>query len=53
MIIVWIVLSVIIIYMIVETITSMWLNSGIEEEHTKGKWSFINIRKKFAKKKAS
>ena len=53
MLFVWIFLSVFIFFIIVETATSMWLNSGIEKEGTASKWSFKNIQEKFVKKKAS
>ena len=47
MFIVWIVLSVLILFIIVETATSMWLNSDTEKISMKTKWSFKAIQGKF------
>ena len=61
MFIVWIVLSVFIGFIIVETATSMWLNSDADRVSIKFKWSlpfksfksFKLIQGKFVKKNAS
>ena len=51
--IVWIVLSVLTFFIIVETSTSMWLNADTEKVSIKSKWSIQNIQGKILKKNAS
>ena len=53
MFIIWIVLSVLIFFIIVETAISMWLNSESEKAHKKMMLRFKAIQSKFTKKKAS
>ncbi len=51
--IVWIVLSVLTFFIIVETSTSMWLNADTEKVSIKSKWSIQHIQGKILKKNAS
>ena len=53
MFIVWIVLSVLILLIAVETATSMWLNSETEKVQKRIVLPFKTIQSKFMKKKAS
>ena len=53
MFIIWMILSVLIFFIIVETAISMWLNSETEKVHKKIMLPFKTIQNKFMKKKAS
>ncbi|WP_182480468.1 hypothetical protein [Peribacillus asahii] len=52
MFIVWLVLSVFISLIVIETSVSLWINSGTRQEKVENKLFFKNIQWKFLKKKA-